>query len=58
MFEAIPYMDLLLNDMGLNNHRKKSFLAEVTTPYSPGDYTGLIDEWNTKEDGKGAEREQ
>jgi len=45
VFEALPYMDLLLGDMKLKNHRKNSWLAEITTPYCPGDFAGLFDEW-------------
>jgi hypothetical protein len=45
VFEALPYMDLLLGDMKLKNHRKNSWLAEITTPYSPTDFAGLFDEW-------------
>ncbi|KEF60126.1 uncharacterized protein A1O9_04976 [Exophiala aquamarina CBS 119918] len=45
VFEALPYMDLLLGDMKLKNHRKNSWLAEISTPYSPRDFKGLLDEW-------------
>ena len=52
VFEAVPYMDLLLRDMNLNNHRKHSLLAEITHPYLPGDYAGLIDEWKASHGGE------
>ena len=45
VFDAIPYTDMLLNDMKLPIHRKKGMLAEVFSPYVPGDYAGVIDEW-------------
>jgi cation diffusion facilitator CzcD-associated flavoprotein CzcO len=45
VFEALPYMDLLLKDMQLQNHRKSSWLAEMFSPYSPGDFAGLPEEW-------------
>jgi hypothetical protein len=45
VFDAIPYIDLLLNDLGLPNHRKKGQLAEIFDPYGPEDYRGLTQEW-------------
>ncbi|KAK7403429.1 hypothetical protein QQX98_010795 [Neonectria punicea] len=45
VFESLPYADLLLKDLGLKNHRKKGWVAELTTPYSPGDFAGLVEEW-------------
>ncbi|RMZ90332.1 hypothetical protein DV736_g2427, partial [Chaetothyriales sp. CBS 134916] len=48
VFESVPYFDFLLKDMDLNNYRKKTLLAELTAPYSPGDYAGLIAEWQEK----------
>ncbi|KAH7141722.1 putative dimethylaniline monooxygenase [Dactylonectria macrodidyma] len=44
-FDALPYVDLLLNDLGLKNHRKATKIAELTEPYKPRDYRGLTDEW-------------
>lgn len=44
-FDSVPYVDLLLNDLGLKAHRKKTQLMEMTEPYKPRDYKGLIDEW-------------
>ena len=52
VFEALPYMDLLLRDMNLKNHRKSGLLAELTSPYLPGDFAGLIDEWKASHGGK------
>jgi len=34
-----------MQDLGLNPHRKKSFLEEWFTPYRPQDYRGLIQEY-------------
>lgn len=45
VFEGLPYVDMLLRDMGLKNHRKKSFFAELTEPYMPRDFAGLVEEW-------------
>ncbi|KAI0155976.1 putative dimethylaniline monooxygenase [Pestalotiopsis sp. NC0098] len=48
VFDSLPFVDLLLKDIGLNNHRKGGFLAELTTPYAPGDFAGLFKEWQEK----------
>lgn len=45
VFDALSYIDLLLNDLGLKVNRKSSTYAELTEPYSPRDYIGLVDEW-------------
>lgn len=45
VFDAIPYTDLLLNDLGLKANRKTGMLADITEPYGPEDYVGLVDEW-------------
>lgn len=45
VFEALPYADLLLKDLGINNHRKGNWYEELTAPYSPGDFAGLVQEW-------------
>ncbi|KJK77031.1 hypothetical protein H634G_07607 [Metarhizium anisopliae BRIP 53293] len=44
-FDSVPYVDLLLNDLGLNVHRKQSRLMELVAPYKPRDYRGLMEEW-------------
>lgn len=48
VFDAIPYLDLLLSQLGLRSHRKKGKLAEVFEPYGPQDYPGLNDEWRMR----------
>ncbi|KAH8670074.1 hypothetical protein BGZ61DRAFT_483356 [Ilyonectria robusta] len=49
IFDAVPYLDLLLTDMGLNKYRKGGGMAaEATDPYGPEDYRGLVDEWKEK----------
>lgn len=45
VFDALPYMDLLYKDLGLKVNRKKGWFAEITEPYSPRDFVGLVDEW-------------
>jgi cation diffusion facilitator CzcD-associated flavoprotein CzcO len=44
-FECLPYVDLLLKDIGVANQRKKSWWAERFTPYFPKDYQGIVDEY-------------
>ncbi|KAL1960895.1 hypothetical protein VTO42DRAFT_5878 [Malbranchea cinnamomea] len=48
IFDAVPYLDLLQRDLGLNPHRKRGFLAEMWNPYGPEDYRDIIDEWTAK----------
>ncbi|KZT21081.1 FAD/NAD(P)-binding domain-containing protein [Neolentinus lepideus HHB14362 ss-1] len=48
VFDGIPYIDMLLNDMRLKRHRKKNILAECFQPYTVVDYRGVVDEWRTK----------
>lgn len=55
IFDAVPYLDLLLRDLGLEVHRKGGFVAEMWYPYGPEDYRGVNDEWLAKYgDGKPA----
>ncbi|KAM5378540.1 hypothetical protein ACJZ2D_004494 [Fusarium nematophilum] len=48
VFDAVPYLDLLLTDMGLPFYRKGGMAAEATDPYGPEDYRTLVDEWKEK----------
>ena len=48
IFDAVPYLDLLQHDLGLENHRKKGLLAEITDPYRAADYQDVNDEWQRK----------
>jgi cation diffusion facilitator CzcD-associated flavoprotein CzcO len=45
IFDCIPYLDMLLSDLGLPQHRKKSWFKECFTPYGQEDYRGLVEEW-------------
>ena len=45
VFDAVPYIDMLLQDLGLKWRRKKSRWSEWFDPYGPEDYRGLVDEW-------------
>lgn len=51
VFDAMPYVDLLMRDLGLKVHRKKGWFAEATEPYGPEDYRGLVDEFVAKLNG-------
>ena len=44
-FETLPYVDLLLGDLGLLVQRKGGLLKECFRPYGPEDYKGLIAEY-------------
>ncbi|KAH6896364.1 dimethylaniline monooxygenase (N-oxide forming) [Coprinopsis sp. MPI-PUGE-AT-0042] len=48
VFDAVPYLDMLLKDVGLESHRKSGRIAEWTEPYGPDDYKGLTKEWARK----------
>lgn len=45
VFDAVPYLDLIAADLGLQVHRKKGLLAEVLEPYGPEDYSNVVTEW-------------
>ena len=44
-FDGIPYVDMLLRDLGLRWQRKASRWEELFSPYKPEDYVGLVEEW-------------
>jgi hypothetical protein len=48
VFDAVSYLDMLLMDMGLKCYRKQGTVAEIFSPYGPGDYKGLTTEWIAK----------
>ncbi|KAJ4395879.1 hypothetical protein N0V93_000093 [Gnomoniopsis smithogilvyi] len=45
VFEGLPYVNMLMKDMGLNTYRKKSWVKELTEAYTPYDFAGMWDEW-------------
>jgi hypothetical protein len=49
VFDALPYMDKLLRDLGLRVIERGMF-AECFKPYGPA-YRGLVDEWRIKVSG-------
>ncbi|KAE8159225.1 hypothetical protein BDV40DRAFT_291148 [Aspergillus tamarii] len=46
--DALPYFDLIMKDLGLNNHRKPTTISEIAEPYKPWDYKEIVDEWLQK----------
>ncbi|KAL4929511.1 flavin-containing monooxygenase [Aspergillus undulatus] len=44
-FDALPYFDLIMKDLGLNNCRKPSAISEIIEPYKPWDYKEAVHEW-------------
>ncbi|KAH8719251.1 putative dimethylaniline monooxygenase [Phaeosphaeriaceae sp. PMI808] len=48
VFEGIPYVDMLLKDIGIQNKRKPSFIQELISPYCPEDYNGVLEEYQQK----------
>ncbi|PBP28502.1 flavin-binding monooxygenase-like protein [Diplocarpon rosae] len=50
VFDSVPYIDLLLKDLGLQNRRKGGWFEEITRPYGPEDYRGIVREWIAKEE--------
>ena len=45
VFDSIPYVDLLLNDLGLNVRRKRTWLKHIFEPHGVRDYEGLVQDW-------------
>lgn len=48
IFDAVPYLDLLLRDLDLAWRRKGWFWREISSPYKPGDYRTVNEEWQAK----------
>ncbi|KAH6687186.1 hypothetical protein F5X68DRAFT_8971 [Plectosphaerella plurivora] len=48
IFDAVPYLDLLLQDLGLQSHRKGGWWAEMWSPYMSPDYRTVNEEWKAK----------
>jgi hypothetical protein len=44
---------MLLNDLGINPHRKISAIAEIFDAYGPEDYVDIIEEWKSAHMGSG-----
>ncbi|KAH7333366.1 hypothetical protein BKA65DRAFT_43331 [Rhexocercosporidium sp. MPI-PUGE-AT-0058] len=48
IFEQLPYMSMLLRDLGLNDLRKGGGWREILSPYKSADFRGILDEWKSK----------
>jgi Pyridine nucleotide-disulphide oxidoreductase len=48
VFDGLPYVDMMMLELGLRVHRKNGRTAEWFEPYGPKDYKGLIDEWTDR----------
>lgn len=45
VFDFLPYLDMLLCDLGLSSHRKSGLWANCFQSYSAKDYKGIVHEW-------------
>ncbi|KAL4896109.1 hypothetical protein BDV59DRAFT_210772 [Aspergillus ambiguus] len=45
VFDSLPYIDTLLQDLHLRTHRKPSLFREIFEPYRLEDYRDLVEEW-------------
>lgn len=48
IFEAVQYLDMMMADLGLEVHRKRGWLSDITSPYGPEDYRSVNEEFETK----------
>ncbi|KAH7199004.1 uncharacterized protein B0J16DRAFT_331473 [Fusarium flagelliforme] len=48
IFEAVPFMDMMMADLGLAVHRKQGWFKEMTEPYGPEDYRTINEEHATR----------
>ncbi|THZ59995.1 dimethylaniline monooxygenase (N-oxide forming) [Aureobasidium pullulans] len=46
VFDAVPYLDMLLRDLGIKEKRKGGWLSEIFEAYGPKDYDGVVGEWS------------
>lgn len=52
VFEGLPYVNMLMRDLGLGIYRKPSLVKELIEAYTPADFAGVLDEWITRHPGK------
>lgn len=45
VFDTIPYIDSLLEDIGVQTRRKSSWWQDISEPYTLGNYEGIVKEW-------------
>ncbi|KAL2065744.1 hypothetical protein VTL71DRAFT_3414 [Oculimacula yallundae] len=48
IFEQLPYMSMLLRDLGLNPFRKGGGWKELVSAYKSADWKGIVEEWMDK----------
>ncbi|KAJ5585770.1 FAD/NAD(P)-binding domain-containing protein [Penicillium hetheringtonii] len=46
VYDAVPYADMLLADLGIKHRRKPSLMKEIFEGYTIHDYRGINQEWN------------
>jgi hypothetical protein len=51
IFDAVPYLDLLMGDLGLEKRRKGGVVEEWFSPYGAEDYRGVNEEWKAARGG-------
>ncbi|KAF3392571.1 Flavin-containing monooxygenase FMO GS-OX-like 2 [Penicillium rolfsii] len=49
VYDAIPYADMLLHDLGVNRWRKPNLRKEIFEGYTIHDYKGINQEWLTSQ---------
>ena len=45
VFDSIPYVDLMMRELGLKIYRKPTLFKELFEPYGPQDYRTVVEEW-------------
>lgn len=45
IFDAVAYLDMLQQDLGLGHHRKANRFREMWEPYGPEDFRNVNNEW-------------
>ncbi|KAI9164125.1 FAD/NAD(P)-binding domain-containing protein [Paramyrothecium foliicola] len=54
LYDFLPYIDSIFQDLGLSSNRKSNSISELLSPYKPEDFNGFVDEYlASKEQGNG-----
>ncbi|KAI1825274.1 hypothetical protein F4861DRAFT_547779 [Xylaria intraflava] len=48
LYDFLPYVDSIFEDLKLDSHRKSNFVSELLSPYEPRDFNGFVDEYIRK----------
>ena len=48
VFDSVPYIDMLLQDLSMQEQRKRGFFNDLFRPYRLSDYRGVVQEWKAK----------